>query len=306
MLKTAIVGAGYWGPNIARNLAALSDLVAICDKDLNKAAGLAKKLNVYRVTDTIDQLPTDLDAVAIVTPPSTHEELAVEFLKKGIPVFIEKPLAHTLESALRIKEAADQARLPCMVGHTFLFSPPVQAIKELLTTGEIGVVRGIYTTRGNLGKYQPCGVIKDLLPHDISIANYWLDSVPKKANAIRASFIKGYEDVAAIHFTYPNASVVFNVSWTYHKKERVTVIVGSRGMIEWDMADYSNINIHRGRTYSEENGHVLGMTQKFYVEDQSEPLHNELLHFLDCILKKRTPLSSIDAGVEVVRAIEMV
>jgi predicted dehydrogenase len=175
----AIVGFGYWGPNLVRNVIEQPEfrLLGLCELDPRRVADFSRRYPGVRVESDLEQLLLDprIQAVAIATPPRTHHDLACRSLDAGRHVLVEKPLASTLAEAEHLTERAERLGLVLMPGHTFVYSPAVTKVRELIRCGEVGEVYFITSSRMNLGLYQRDGVIMDLAPHDLSILLYWLD-----------------------------------------------------------------------------------------------------------------------------------
>jgi predicted dehydrogenase len=237
----AVVGLGYWGPNLLRVLAENLDAKVrwICDLDRERLAKYRQRHAGAQVTTRFERVLSDpaVDAVIIATPVSTHYSLAAQALAAGKHVFVEKPLAPSRELADELAEmAADRDRI-LMCGHTFLYSPPVRAVKRLLEAGTVGDIYFISSSRVNLGLHQrDVSVVWDLGPHDFSILLYWLSEVPVSVRAVgRDSIVKGIADVAFVTMTFASG-IVANVelSWLAPSKLRRTVLVGSKRMVIYD------------------------------------------------------------------------
>jgi len=203
-----VVGLGYWGPNVARNVAEhpRAELAWLCDSDPDVLATAAIRHPQARTTESFADLleDPDLDAVAIVTPVSTHYQLAAAALEAGKHVLVEKPVAvSSLAVAELIKLAADRS-LVLLPGHTFLYSPPVVKVKELLAAGELGEIYFVSLSRVNLGLHQPdVSVVWDLAPHDLSILSYWLGGMPTEVAAFtRSCVLPDTPDVAFINLRF--------------------------------------------------------------------------------------------------------
>ena len=236
-----LIGLGYWGPNLLRVLTDLRGVEVrwICDVDTAPLERLALRYPAVRATSALDDvlLDDEVDAVVIATPVFTHFELAERTLRAGKHTFVEKPLAPSVEKADALLElaAAENRVLTC--GHTFIYSPPVRAVKRLLDAQELGDVFFVSSSRVNLGLHQrDVSVIWDLGPHDFSILLYWLEEMPRSVRAVgRDSIVPGVPDVAFVTLTYAS-EVVANVelSWLAPSKLRRTVVVGSRKMVVYD------------------------------------------------------------------------
>src|ERR1700704_4539536 len=178
-IGTAVGGYAYWGPNLARNVAECSGLAlrALCDADSTRLEVFAQRHPEARAVSNLDQLLADpeIEAVILATPPQTHHALARQVLEAGRHVLVEKPLATCLSDAHELAHIARQSERLLMPGHTFVYSPAVNAVRELIQSGVVGDVHFITSARMNLGKYHAGGVLCDLAPHDLSILLHWLE-----------------------------------------------------------------------------------------------------------------------------------
>ena len=240
-VNVAVVGLGYWGPNLLRVLGDNLDAKVrwICDLDADRLAKYRRRHPGARVTTRIERVLADpsVDAVIIATPVHTHYELAAQVLAAGKHVFVEKPLAPSSELADDLADMAAARERILMCGHTFLYSPPVRAIKRMLETGALGDIYFISSSRVNLGLHQrDVSVIWDLGPHDFSILLYWLSEMPTTVRAVgRDSIVKGIADVAFVTMTFASGIIVnVELSWLAPSKLRRTVIVGSERMAIYD------------------------------------------------------------------------
>jgi predicted dehydrogenase len=316
----AVVGAGYWGPNLIRNFFQIPNCrMKICC-DLNKER-LVRIKSLYRdievTTDIQDILRNDsIDAVAIATPVYTHKNLALQCLEKGKHVLIEKPLASSSAECWEMIRKAEEKHVKIMVGHTFEYVSAVNKAKEIIDSGELGEIFYVYAKRVNLGLFQPdINVIWDLAPHDISIILYLMDKFPISVNAQgKAHFKGGIEDVATTTLNFENGTIAFlHNSWLDPAKIRRTTIVGSKKMLVYDDIDPNEkLKIYdKGveappyyDTYAEfqfsyRYGDIL-----IPKIDQVEPLRKECQHFIDCIQHNKTPQTDGYNGLRVVAIIE--
>ena len=239
--RVAVVGLGYWGPNLVRVLADRSDieLAWLCDLDAERLATMARRHPATRMTTSYDDVLGDEDvrAVFLATPVFTHFDLASLGLRAGKHMFVEKPLAASSAQADELLLLSDEQELTLMCGHTFLYSPPVRAVRALLDRGELGDVFFVSSSRVNLGLHQrDASVIWDLAPHDFSILLYWFDELPVKVRAEgRDSIVSGVTDVAFVTLTFPSGLLAsVELSWLAPSKLRRTVIVGSRKMVVYE------------------------------------------------------------------------
>ncbi|MBV8943615.1 MAG: Gfo/Idh/MocA family oxidoreductase, partial [Solirubrobacterales bacterium] len=237
----AVIGLGYWGPNLLRvlgdNLEA--EVRWICDLDRERLAKYRRRHPGARVTTRLERVLRDpeVDAVIIATPVHTHYTLAAQALRAGKHVFVEKPLAPSSELADELAQLAGERDRILMCGHTFLYSPPVRAVKRMIEAGTLGDIFFISSSRVNLGLHQrDVSVIWDLGPHDFSILLYWLSELPRRVRAVgRDSIVKGIADVAFVAMDFASG-IVANVelSWLAPSKLRRTVLVGSERMVIYD------------------------------------------------------------------------
>jgi predicted dehydrogenase len=237
----AVVGLGYWGPNLLRVLGDNLDASVrwICDLDPERLSKYRRRHPTARVTTRIERVLADpaVDAVIIATPVDTHYSLAAQVLEAGKHVFVEKPLAHSSELADGLADMAARRERILMCGHTFLYSPPVRAIKRMISEDKLGDIYFISSSRVNLGLHQrDVSVIWDLGPHDFSILLYWLSEMPTSVRAIgRDSIVKGIVDVAFVTLTFASGIIAnIELSWLAPSKLRRTVLVGSERMAIYD------------------------------------------------------------------------
>jgi predicted dehydrogenase len=317
-LGFGIVGLGYWGPNLLRVLTELADVEVrwICDLDPERLERFGRRYPSVAYTTDADELLGDdeVDALIIATPVFTHFDLAARSLRAKKHTFVEKPLAPSSAEADELLATASSAGLVLMCGHTFVYSPPVLAVKELIQREELGEVFFISSSRVNLGLHQrDVSVIWDLAPHDFSILLDWLDEVPQSVRAVgRDSVVPGVADVAFVTLTY-GSGIVANVelSWLAPSKLRRTVLVGSKKMVVYDDGIAEPVKIFdHGVVYrdpetfgehhlSYRTGDIL--SPKVGAE---EPLELELEDFMDAIRHGTTPVASVRLARDVVRVTE--
>jgi predicted dehydrogenase len=317
-VRVAAVGCGYWGPNVIRNLDAIDgfELCCICDADPARLAPVAARYPYVRATGNIDEIFDDpsIDAVYLATPVSTHYDLVRRALETGKHVLVEKPLATTIEQAESLGQLAAANRLTLMVGHTFVFSPPVRKVKQLVDDGQVGPIYYIETTRVNLGLFQKdVSVLWDLGPHDVSILIYWLGEVPTQVSARGRSYPgEALEDVAFVTLEFPSGILAqVQISWLAPSKLRRTSIVGRQRMVVYDdLEPVEKIKIYdRG---VDRQPASFGEFQLTYRSgdilsprlDTTEPLYLECAHWLECIRTGQEPDTSARSAVEVVRVIQ--
>jgi predicted dehydrogenase len=317
----AVVGFGYWGPNIVRNIVERPEfrLISLCERDPTRAEDFSRRHPGLSVESDLDALLLDprVQAVAIATPPSTHYDLARRALEAGKHVMVEKPLATSVAQAEELIEIAGQVDRVLMPGHTFVYSPPVNKVRELIQSGELGDVYFITSSRMNLGLYQSDGVISDLAPHDLSILLYWLDRpVTHIAVAGQSIFQDGVPETAFLTVTFSGGTTAnVQISWLAPRKMRQMVVVGSKRMVQYeDTSSDESVRIYdRGLDVSMvEAPATFGEYQLTYRSgdivvpciEAGEPLGLELADFAHAIRSGEEPRSNCRLGLEIVRALE--
>jgi predicted dehydrogenase len=246
----AVIGLGYWGPNLLRVLSDKPEAEVrwMCDLDDDRLRTFGRRYPATQTTHDVDEVLADpgVDAVVVATPVNTHYALAARALGAGKHAFVEKPLAPSSALADELGELAAQRDRVLMCGHTFVYSPPVRAIKQMLDAGTLGDIYFISSSRVNLGLHQrDVSVIWDLGPHDFSILLYWLNEMPTKVRAVgRDSIVKGIADVAFVSLTFASG-IVANVelSWLAPSKLRRTVLVGSERMVTYDDGNVEPVRV---------------------------------------------------------------
>src|SRR5438128_1615395 len=240
MIKLGVIGYGYWGPNIVRNFASHPDcrVAAIYDKSPEAVARAFSRHPAVSAASDLDEITgsPEIDAVAIVTPVSTHYELAKKALENGKHVFVEKPFTATSAQAEELIELAERKHLVIMVDHTFLFTGAVRKIKELIDDGVLGELYYYDSTRVNLGLFQhDVNVIWDLAPHDLSVMDFLIQEKPEAVVATGEAHLNGHVDVAFITIYFPRNTIAHvNVNWLSPVKIRTTLIGGEKKMLVWN------------------------------------------------------------------------
>lgn len=319
-IQIAVVGCGYWGPNLVRNFSALPQCVVryVCDKDEKRLAHMKGLYPQVEATREFEKVVGDkeVDAVAIATPVHLHHELAKKCLEAGKHTFVEKPMAQSSEQCNELVQLAAKKKLTLMVGHTFIYSAPVRRILEIVRSGDIGDIQYISSRRLNLGLFQKdINVAWDLAPHDISIILYLLGKTPVSVNCQgKAHVHKDIEDVTNMSLNFVNGGfATIHSSWLDPNKVREMVIVGSKRMIVYDdNQPLEKIKIYDKRvetpphydTFAEfQYSYHYGDMYAPYIK-QVEPLKVEGQHFLDCIKTGKTPESSGLDGLRVIQILE--
>jgi predicted dehydrogenase len=317
-LHIGVIGYGYWGPNIVRNLHALDRwrIVAVCDRDASALTRASRAYPGMAVTNDYADLlrSTDIEAIAVVTPVWTHFELAKAALEHGKHVFVEKPFTSTAAQAEELIELADRKNLRIMVDHTFLFSGAVRKIRTLVDDGTLGSLYYFDSTRVNLGLFQhDVSVVWDLAPHDLSILDYVIAERPEAVVATGGQHLNGHADIAFITVYFPNSIVAHvNVNWLSPVKVRTTLIGGTEKMLVWnDLEPDEKIKIYDKGVQITNGQGIYDLLVSYRSGDvwapkveQTEALKLELEYFSDCILNDRVPLNDGAAGLRVVRLLE--
>jgi predicted dehydrogenase len=318
MVKFGVVGYGYWGPNVVRNLDRLdeAEVIAVCDKSAAARKKVAKLYPDVLVTDDSAELMSspNIDAIAVVTPVWTHYELAKAALLNGKHIFVEKPFTSNAAQAQELIELAARKNLKIMVDHTFLFTGAVTKIKQLLQDGALGKLYYYDSTRVNLGLFQhDVNVVWDLAPHDLSIIDHLIQKTPEAISATGQTHLNGHEDVAFLTLYFPDKVIAhINVNWLSPVKVRTTLIGGEKKMLVWnDLEADEKIKIYdKGVNVTSREGlydllvHYRSGDMWAPQVEQVEALTRELTYFVHCIAKDETPINDGEAGLRVVRMLE--
>jgi predicted dehydrogenase len=320
-LRIGLIGVGYWGPNLARNLAELQDaeLVAVADLDQNKLDKLKARFPSIITTRIYqDFFKLNLDAVVIATPPMTHYTFAAECIRNGLHVLVEKPLVMNAHQGERLIEIAASHKRTLMVGHTFVYNPAVQVVKEIIDSGELGEIYYIDAIRANLGLFQPnVNAMWDLAPHDLSIILHLLGQSPISVSSEGGSFVlkqMQVHDVVYMHMRFPEGLLAtIRLSWLDPNKTRRITVVGSKKMLIYDDVTANE----KVKVYDKgvdplpfvENVAQFQCSYRYgditapHISNE-EPLKLECQHFVECIRTGKQPQSDGYAGLEVVRVLE--
>jgi predicted dehydrogenase len=322
MTRVAVIGAGYWGPNLIRNFAHFpkTELVAVCDTNRDR---LHKALAPYPKVEQVNDPNAlfgrdDVDAIAIATPVGTHASLGLAALRAGKHVLIEKPLAASVHDAEELVRTAREVGRVLMVDHTYVYSGPVQKIKQIIESGEIGSLYYIDSVRINLGLFQhDVNVVWDLAPHDLSILEYLVGQLPKSLSAFgtcHADNHREIEDVAYLNLDFGGGLLAsFHVNWLSPVKVRHFIIGGSRKSIVYnDLEPAEKIKVYdRGITVNGDVEQRRGVLVGYRTGDvwsphvdADEPLSTMVHHFAECVRENRTPITDGEAGLRVVRILD--
>jgi predicted dehydrogenase len=315
-VRVGVAGLGYWGPNLARNLAAIPGcrLDWLCDPSQPAREKWAPTFPQARMTGDLEELlaAPELDAVVLATPVPTHGALASAVLRAGKHCFVEKPLAQTAAEAEQVIAAAEQAGKVLMVGHLLEYHPALVKLKELVDAGELGSLYYLYGNRVNLGKLRSDeNALWSLGAHDVSVVLHLLDEEPAECSAHGESYVReGVEDVVFCYLRFASGPAAhLHLSWLDPHKERRLTIVGSRRMATFDdMALEGKLTLY-DKGFEEDFrswGEYLARSGDIFSPQLSsaEPLRVECEHFVECVRTGATPRSDGRSGLRVVRVLE--
>jgi len=322
MIKIGVIGCGYWGPNLIRNMTKVRDceVVAVADERVDRLESVRFLNPGMRLTTSARELieSDSIDGIVIATPISTHFELARACLAAGKHVLIEKPMTTRVADARELIRLADEQQRVLMVDHTFIYSGAVKKLREIIDSGELGEIYYYDSVRLNLGLFQPdVNVLWDLAPHDFSLLTYLLDKKPVHVSALGSSPVKwnGWrqESIAYVNVELEGGVLAhFHLNWLSPVKLRRTLIGGSRRMVMYDHLDSDNqvkifdkgVDILQDR----ERYKVLVQyrTGDLLVPkiDQTEALENACRHFVHCIQTGERPITDGHAGLRVVELLK--
>lgn len=319
-IKCAVVGLGYWGPNLLRNIASspATELVALCDSRIERCKKFGKLYNVPLLTADIEEVlrSPNVDAVFIATPVSTHYSLALAALLAGKHVFVEKPLAVEVAQAEHLVQEADRRGLRLMVDHVFVYNPAVLKIRELVKDKVIGEALYYDSVRVNLGLFQhDVNVIWDLIVHDLSIIDFIFDERPTSVLTHARAHVKGQpENMAYMTCMFDSAFIAhFHVNWLAPVKVRRTLVGGTRRMIVYDdLEPDEKIKIYdRGIDITHPEPDNVGQQLGYRLGDMSSPmlsrveaLTSAVEHFAECIRTNTTPITDGHCGLRIVRLLD--
>ena len=317
-MNFGVIGYGYWGPNIVRNVMSLDEAEVKAIADINPTAQARARKAYPGVKITRDAMEVisspEIDVVAIVSPVWTHYDLAKAALENGKHVFVEKPLTSTAVQGEALVNLAQQKNLKIMTDHTFLFTGAVRTIGRLMDEGTLGKLYYYDSTRVNLGLFQhDINVLWDLAPHDLSIMDYLIKATPEAIVATGEGHLNGHEDVAYMTLYFPDKIIAhINVNWLSPVKVRTTLIGGEKRMIVWnDLEADEKVKVYdKGVKITSQEG-VYQLLVNYRSGDmwspqleQVEALRLELSYFVECISTGQEPFNNGEAGLRVVRMLE--
>jgi predicted dehydrogenase len=321
MIRVAVVGCGYWGPNLIRNFVVCSDTEVrwICDKDAERLEKVRQLYPAIKGTTEIADILGDkrTDGVAIATPVGTHFSLAEACLKEGKHVLVEKPLASSLDQGEELVKLAREKNLKLMCDHTFCYTGAVRKMKEIIDSDLLGELLYFDSVRVNLGLFQQdVNVVWDLAPHDLSIVDFLVEEKPISVSAHGVCHAGNkLENIAYVSLRYPNSFIAhFHVNWLSPVKVRRTIIGGTEKMLVWDDLDQAEkiriynkgIEVHE---IDKEDRNRLLVSYRFgdmYAPriDHTEALSLVVKEFAECIMENRPALTDGEAGLRVLRILE--
>lgn len=318
VFKFGVIGFGYWGPNVVRNLDQLQGctVAAVSDRSPTARQRVHQAYPQVKVLSQPAELisSTEIDAIAIATPVGSHYELTKAALQNGKHVFVEKPFTSDSDQAEELINLAAAKNLQIMVDHTFLFTGAVRQIRQLLDDNALGKIYYYDSTRVNFGLFQDdVNVIWDLASHDLSILDHLIKETPEAVSATGQAHLNGFEDVAFISVYYPSKIIAhINVNWLSPVKVRTTVIGGDKKMLVWnDLEPVEKLKVYdRGVDIISDQG-LFGLTVHYRSGniwspqvEQTEALKQVLAYFIDCVSSGRTPSNDGAAGLRVVKLLE--
>ncbi len=322
ILTVAVVGCGYWGPNLIRNCFenAQITLKSVCDLDITKLQKIAQRYPSVTPTTRYEDLldDNDLDAIVIATPVHTHFPLAKAALNAGKHVLVEKPMAMTSQDCLELIALAERKNLTLMVDHTFVYHGVTRRMKQEIDSGKLGELLYFDSVRINLGLFQSdINVIWDLAPHDLSMMDYLIGKTPISVQATGASHAgTGLANIAYLSLQFENNVIAhFNVSWLSPVKVRHILVGGTQSMMVYDDLQPSEklriydkgITVEQPKSDEERYQNLVGYRvgdMLAPVCDNAEALKIEIAHFVDCVLNQKTPVTDGHAGLRVVQILE--
>ena len=309
--QIALVGCGYWGKNLCRNFHSLGALSSVVDATENGQA-TARSIAPYpEITDNLDDvLENDqIQGVALATPAETHAELAIQAMQAGKDVFVEKPMALTLEDAEKMKKIAEQTGRILMVGHLLEYHPAVLKLREMIVSGELGTINYIYSNRLNFGKVRTEeNALWSFAPHDVAVILRLMGQAPVEVSACGGSYLtNGISDttLSNLRFSDESRAHIF-VSWLHPFKEQRLVVVGDKKMAIFnDVAPFGEkLQLYPQNVEFDGPIPILKKDDAEFVEHaNTEPLREECNHFLDCIQSRKQPLTNAQSGIDVLKVL---
>jgi predicted dehydrogenase len=309
--QIALVGCGYWGKNLCRNFHGLGSLAAVVDATENGKSTAHSIAPDAHITDSLDDVLRDdqIQGVALATPAETHAELALQAMHSGKDVFVEKPMALTLEDAEEMKKVAEETQQILMVGHLLEYHPAVLKLREMIALGELGKINYIYSNRLNFGKVRTEeNALWSFAPHDVAVILRLMGQSPVQVSSCGGSYLtKGIADTTVSHLRFsddPRAHIF--VSWLHPFKEQRLVVVGDKKMAIFnDVVPFGEkLQLYPQNVEFEGSIPLLIKEEAEFVEHaDTEPLREECSHFLDCIQSRNQPLTNAQSGIDVLKVL---
>ena len=309
--QIALVGCGYWGKNLCRNLHALGALAAVVDASENGHKAASSITSDVEITDNLDDILRDdqIQGIALATPAETHAELAIQAMQAGKDVFVEKPMALTLEDAEEMKKVAEKTGRVLMVGHLLEYHPAVLKLREMIGSGELGKINYIYSNRLNFGKVRTEeNALWSFAPHDVAVILRLMGQEPQEVSACGGSYLtRGISDTTMSNLRFANdcRAHIF-VSWLHPFKEQRLVIVGSKKMAIFNDVAPLGQKLQLYPQNVEFNGNLPLLKKndaQFIGHANTEPLREECSHFIECIKSKKQPLTDAQSGIDVLKVL---
>jgi predicted dehydrogenase len=309
--QIALVGCGYWGKNLCRDFHTLGSLSSVVDATENGQTTARTLAPNAQITDSLDDVLRNdqIQGIALATPAETHTELAIQAMQAGKDVFVEKPMALTLEDAEKMKEVAEQTARILMVGHLLEYHPAVLKLRELIASGQLGKNNYIYSNRLNFGKVRTEeNALWSFAPHDVAVILRLMGQEPVEVSACGGSYLtSGIADTTLSNLRFENESRAhIFVSWLHPFKEQRLVVVGDKKMAIFnDVAPYGEkLQLYPQNVEFDGPIPILKKEDAEFVEhDNTEPLREECNHFLDCIQSRNQPLTNAQSGIDVLQVL---
>ncbi len=309
--QIALVGCGYWGKNLCRNFHALGALSSVVDATENGQTTARSIGPDAQITNSLDDVLSDdqIQGVALATPAETHAELAIQAMQTGKDVFVEKPMALTLEDAEKMKMVAEETGRILMVGHLLEYHPAVLKLREMIASGELGTINYIYSNRLNFGKVRTEeNALWSFAPHDVAVILRLMGQAPVEVSACGGSYLtNGIADTTLSNLRFKNESRAhIFVSWLNPSKEQRLVVVGDKKMAIFnDVAPFGEkLQLYPQNVEFDGPMPILKKEDAQFVEHaNTEPLREECNHFLDCIQSRNQPLTNAQSGIDVLKVL---
>jgi len=309
--KIALVGCGYWGKNLCRNFYALGALAAVVDATENGQATARTLAPDAQITNSLDEVLRNdqIQGIALATPAETHADLAIQAMRSGKDVFVEKPMALSIRDAEAMQKVAHETGRILMVGHLLEYHPAVLKLRELIDSGELGKINYIYSNRLNFGKVRTEeNALWSFAPHDVAVILRFLGQSPVEVSASGGAYLtNNIADVTIsnLRFTDNSRAHIF-VSWLHPYKEQRLVVVGDQKMAIFnDVAPYGEkLQLYPQRVEFDGTLPILKKEDAEFIEHaNTEPLREECAHFLECIKSRQSPLTDAQSGIEVLKVL---